>query len=467
MTNWLPNLSAHKGPRYEALAEAIAQAVRSGELPPGTKLPPQRDLAWKLGVTVGTVGRAYAVAERRRLVSGQVGRGTFVLAPPVAGEEPATPAQAVGGALDLTHNTPPLVEQAAALADVLAALARRPGTESLLAYTPETGQRAHRRAGAQWIARVGLEVPESRVIVAGGAQHALAAALLALIRPGGAVIAEQLTYSGVANAARLGGARVVGVAMDDEGALPEAIDRAARQTGARLVFLTPTIHSPTTATMGEERRRAVAEVLHARDLILVEDDVYGFLPRQRPAPIAAHAPDRTIYVASASKCLAPGLRVAWMAVPAALRARLAETMHALALALPAFTAEIVTRWIDDGTADRIVASVRAEVARRHAIAGEALGELAWRGRPDALHAFVELPADRRGEEVAEAAARRGILLCPAAAFAIDGAAAPNAVRVTLGSPPDRATLRRALETVAEIAAAPAASADGTLRRQIV
>lgn len=464
MTSWQPDLARRKGTRYEALAEAIAEAVESGVLAEGDRLPPQRELAWKLGVTVGTVGRAYALAEQRRLVSGQVGRGTYVLAQRAAEPIGAAPAT---GVLDLTRNTPPMTEQAAALSEALRTLARQPGLETLLAYTPESGHRAHRRAGAQWIARVGLDVPEDRVIIAGGAQHALAAALLSLVRPGGAVIAEQLTYGGVGNALKLGGARAVGVAIDAEGALPEAIDRAARQTGARLVFLTPTIHSPTTATMGEARRRAVADVLRARDLILVEDDVYGYVPHRRPPPIAALAPDHVIYVASASKCLAPGLRVAWIAVPAALKARLAETLHAMSLALPAFSAEIVTRWIGDGTAERILTGVRTEVAARHAIATEALSGLAWRGQPDALHGFVELPERRRADDVAEEAARRGILLCPAGAFAVDAAAVPNAFRFTLGSAPHRSVLRGALETIAALSLAPAQASAGTLRRQIV
>jgi len=80
MTSWTPDLTGRDGLKYQALLDAIAEAIRSGALKPGDKLPPQRDLAWKLGMTVGTVGRAYALAEERRLVSGQVGRGTYVRA---------------------------------------------------------------------------------------------------------------------------------------------------------------------------------------------------------------------------------------------------------------------------------------------------------------------------------------------------------------------------------------------------
>lgn len=462
MTNWLPDLSIHNGPKYEALLNAIAEAVQTGTLPPGERLPPQRELAWKLGVTTGTVGRAYAMAEQRRLVSGQVGRGTYVLEqaspvpPPIAGE-----------VLNLTRNIPPLMEQNAALARTLQELATQPGPEPLLDYMPESGHAAYRRAGVQWLRRTGLDLPEQRIVVTGGAQHALAVIQLSLVRPGDTVLTEHLTYSGVGNALRLGSARAVGIPMDAEGALPEALDRLARETGARLVFLTPTIHSPTTATMGEARRRAIVDVLRARDLILVEDDVYGFLPETRPAPIASLAPERVIYIASASKCLAPGLRVAWMAPPSGLIAKLGETLHAMALALPAFAGAVVTRWINDGTADRIVASIRREMKARQDMARIAFQGLDWRTCEGAMHGFLTLPPHLPVQDLVDAAARKGILLCSAASFAVDPATAPNALRVTVGCLADRVRLQHALTTIAGLAAGATPNTADTLRRHIV
>jgi len=458
----MPDLSLHKGPKYEALLNAIAEAVQTGALPVGERLPPQRELAWKLGVTTGTVGRAYAMAEQRRLVSGQVGRGTYVL-------EQVAPVSApiAGEVLNLTRNIPPLMEQNAALARTLQELGAQPGPESLLDYMPEAGHSAYRRAGVQWLRRSGLDLPEQRIVVTGGAQHALAVIQLSLVKPGDTVLTEELTYSGVGNALRLAGARAVGIPMDAEGALPEAMDRLARETGARLVFLTPTVHSPTTATMGEARRRAIVDVLRARDLILVEDDVYGFLPEHRPAPIAALAPERVIYIASASKCLAPGLRVAWMAPPSGLVARLGETLHAMSLALPAFAAAVVTRWIDDGTADRIVTSVRHEIKARQEMTRIAFQGLDWRTCEGAMHGFLTLPPDLPVQDLVDAAARKGILLCSAASFAVDPATAPNAVRVPVGCLADRIRLRHALDTILGLSTGASSDTADTLRRHIV
>src|SRR3954471_19070079 len=79
MTSWLPDLSSGSGPLYVRLAERIEESIADGTLPAGAKLPPQRDLAYDIGVTIGTVGRAYALVRERGLVSGEVGRGTFVL----------------------------------------------------------------------------------------------------------------------------------------------------------------------------------------------------------------------------------------------------------------------------------------------------------------------------------------------------------------------------------------------------
>src|SRR5512146_1630758 len=104
MTIWQPDLAAFPGPRYQAIADSIADAVRRGTLPPGSKLPPQRDLAWRPGVTVGTVSRGYMLAVERGLLSGEVGRGTFVK--PAETVPQSLLPTAKGLPLDLSRNIP-------------------------------------------------------------------------------------------------------------------------------------------------------------------------------------------------------------------------------------------------------------------------------------------------------------------------------------------------------------------------
>src|SRR5260370_10779139 len=172
MTSWLPDLSRFSGPRYRAIAEALAADIRDGRLTPGTRLPTHRDLAWRLHVTVGTVSRAYAEAERRGLIGGEVGRGTYV-------REPASarvlsfmrPQPERADFVDLSFNYPMVGEEAPAVAAVLTRLAASNDLDPLLHYCPSAGRRADREAGAAWIARSGLDAKPQRVIVTTSGPH--------------------------------------------------------------------------------------------------------------------------------------------------------------------------------------------------------------------------------------------------------------------------------------------------------
>jgi DNA-binding transcriptional MocR family regulator len=447
---WDPDLSRHEGPRYQAIAEAIADAVDQGVLSPGDKLPPQRDLAYRLGVTVGTVSRGYMVAEQRGLVGGEVGRGTYVRAPANDMKEPILQ-PATGGVLDLGINMATWRVHGDALTATLQELNQAQGLENLVRYMPAAGHPEHQAAGARFMARVGLSVDPDAVVLAHGAQQALGAALEALTRPGDTVLAEELTYSGVIENAERIGIDLHGVALDDEGMVPESLDTAAAKTGARVVLLVPTVQNPTASVMGAERRAAIARVAEARDLTIIEDDVYGYIVPDRAAPIATLAPERTIYITSASKFLAPGLRVGWLAVPDAYRERIIDVIYAQSVAQPALCHEIIKRWLADGTADRLAEALRREIAARQVMADEVFDGLSTRGHPASFHLMLDLPEPWRRDEFVAAAMANGIRIVSIASFAVDRTIAKEAVRISLSAAQDREELRAALTTLGNLA----------------
>ncbi len=452
MTIWLPDITSHAGPRYRAIADSIAEAVSQGVLAPGEKLPPQRELAWRLEVTVGTVSRGYMLAEQRGLVSGEIGRGTFVRTPD-AGDAAPLLAPVGDGVLDLSTNMWVGRANSEALARTLAELAAEADVEGYLRYMPPAGHPEHRMAAACWMARVGLEVAPERIVLCHGAQQALTTCLDVLAPPGDTILTEALGFPLLIDPAHLRNIELSGVALDDEGMIPEALDEAAVKTGAKLVVVVPTVQNPTASVMSEKRRRAVAEVARRRDLVVVEDDVYGYLLPDRPPPIAAFAPERTIYLTSASKCLAPGLRVGWLVAPERLVDRFAEAIYGSSVAQPALTHEIVRRWIEDGTADALAEQLRHEVAARQKLASERLAGFAMRTSPSSLHVMVELPRPWRRDEFVGAALGRGIRIASLSAFALDPETAPESVRLTLSAVPDRATLEQALISLRELAEA--------------
>jgi DNA-binding transcriptional MocR family regulator len=447
MTIWAPCLDGKRGPRYRAIAEAIAEDVAAGELLIGHRLPTHRELADRLGVTVGTVSRAYAEAARRGLLSGEVGRGTFVR----SGRESVVDSGEGDGPVDLSQNHPPdpaAHPQRAALRAALASLTARADAGRLLDYPAAGGNVADREAGASWIGRAGVEASPEHVLVCTGSQHGLTVVLATQLEPGDVLLTESLTYAGLKAVAGLLHLRLKGLPMDAEGLLPEGLEEACRQGGAKALYLIPTLHNPTTAVMPEERRREIAAIARAHGLAIVEDDVHGLLPRERLRPIAALAPERSYYLTSTSKTLAPGLRIAYVLAPPGMVARLAASLRATTWAVAPLMAAVASAWIRDGTADALVAARREEARERQAIALERLAGAEVETKPEAYYLWLRLPEPWRGDGFASEARARGVLVTPAEAFAVGRAPVPHAVRLCLGAARTRVELSRALDALA-------------------
>ncbi len=301
MSAWRPRLVAGR-PLYLSIADALARDVAEGRLATGARLPTQRELAETLGVTVGTVTRGYAEAARRGLVSGEVGRGSFVRGPA------PEPASLPGALVELGVNHPPAASPplCAALQAGLAELARSPSAGRLLDYPPEGGADAHRAAGARWVQRLGLPATPEQVLVTSGSQHALTTVFTAFLRPGEVVLTEALTYPGMKALAALLGLRLLPLAMDEHGLRPEALEAACRGGRARALYTVPSLHNPTTVVLPEERRREIAAIARRHGLLIVEDDVHGPLLEPSPRPLSLFAPELSVYLAGMAKILAPG-----------------------------------------------------------------------------------------------------------------------------------------------------------------
>jgi DNA-binding transcriptional MocR family regulator len=354
VTMWHPDLAGREGPRYLAIVDALAEDVASEALSSGSRLPTHRELAERLGVTVGTVSRAYGEAARRGLVSGEIGRGTFVRSGARAEEDP----QEGAGTIDLAENHPPepaTRPQRAALAASLAALPGRADFGRLLTYPAAGGNPEDREAGAEWIGRAGVKAAADRVLVCTGSQHGLTVVLATLLQPGDLLLTEALTYAGLKSVAGLLHLKVAGLPVDAHGLRPDALEAACRSGAARALYVIPTLHNPTTAVMPLERRREIVEIAERHGLAVVEDDVHGLLPEKRPVPLAALVPDRSYYLTSTSKTLAPGLRIAYVLAPPAMVPRLTDSLRATTWAVAPLTAAIASSWIESGTADAILA----------------------------------------------------------------------------------------------------------------
>ena len=456
MTNWMPDLAGHKGPRYRAIAETLAEDVSNGRLAAGARLPTHRDLAWKLHVTIGTISRAYAEAERRGLIVGEVGRGTFVR--PLAAALPVMPGDILGETrdpdfIDLTINRPCAAGEGAAMAAALEQLAAEPDLAALLDYQAPAGRWEDRVAGAAFLKGCGLATAPEQVVATAGGQHAMFCVIGALTRPGDTLAVEALTYPGLRALASLLHLRLTPIAIDEEGLIPEALDGACRAAPVRALYTMPTLHNPTTATMPVTRREALAEVARRHDLALIEDDVYGFLLDAPLPPLAHFAPERAFYITSASKSLMPALRVGYVHAPKAQVEPIAAAVRATIYSAPSLMARIAARWIADGTAARLAGEKRNETQRRNRMARRIFAGAGFAGDPAAPHLWVTLPEPWRADDFVATARRRGVGIIPAAAFAVTRQP-PEAVRICLGAQTTADRVERALTQLAELLGSP-------------
>jgi DNA-binding transcriptional MocR family regulator len=446
--SWLPSISGPGRVKYLRVIDIIEAATNSGALASGQRLPGQRDMAERLGVTVATVTKAVGDLTRRGLLVAKQGSGTFIAGPAFVTTEAPVPSPPA----DLALNRPPLQPVQALLSEALATAVGAGGAaQALLGYEPVGGGSVARADGAAWLRQRGMEIAAEDVLVVHGAHEGLLAALAALTQPGDRVLCEALNYAGLRRIAALLRIELVGVPVGPKGLDVEAFVRLCRDRRPRAVVLTPVTHNPTATTLSAEQRSAVAQALVRSDAVLVEDDIYGHLAGDDAPLLAALCPDRTILVTGLSKSIAPGLRLGYVAAPPSIGPRVRDALYGLGWAAPALQAGIASALIGSGLAAACVDAQRAEAQARLKLAVRHLGPgLLPQGGLASYHVWLPLPDGRQPDAFANDLAREGVFVSPAHQFIHGAEDAPQAVRLSLGAVEARADLEEALARVARV-----------------
>ena len=452
MAIWLPDLSRRSGPKYLQIVEALAEDIAAGRLAVRTRLPPHRELAYQLGISPNTTSRAYAEAVKRALIQGEVGRGTFVRATdgPVRGTDPETLHRKETGPIDLSRNLPMPGFAEPHIRQVMSEIAVDTGMQALLDYQTDRDLWPHRDAGRSWLAGCGLECKIEDVIPVVGGQHGIFSVLMALLHPGDLLLVEKLTYTPVLAMAERLNLRSGSVAMDDLGVIPDAFEMWCKEANPRAFYLTPTLQAPTTVTLSAERRTQIADVAERYGVVLIEDDVFGPLKQDKPAPIAALAPQRTVYVSSLSKTVAPGLRAGFLRAPSKLASALHQSVNLSVWMTPPVTLEISRRMIENGVAAKLTGQQRRAAAERQDLAHSIIRRAAIPQKPDGFHVWIPLPEGWRADAFVAECSRNGVLVSEGRSFAVDAMGAPEAIRLCVSHEPNLTRLQNGLEIVGNL-----------------
>lgn len=430
-------LSSGHGAKYKRLAEAMELRILDGRIEGGAKLPPHRSLADRLGVTIGTVSRAYAELERMGLVVARVGDGTFVRQRDLERKRDIGFSNFVEERpeqFDMSRNMHIPGAETSLLAQSLLELARNPQTlAEMTLYTPDAGLPRYRQAGARWLAHGDFRPQAEQVLCVNGGQHGLLCTLMALLRAGDTLVTEQLTYPGLISAARMLGIKLLGAAMDEEGLIPAALDELCRQHRISALYCTPTLQNPTTGVLSVARREALVAVCREHNLLIIEDEAHAVLVEDRPPPLSFYAPERSVLIGSLSKAVAAGLRVGYLHAPVPLISRIAAALRGSCWMATPLAMELASGWIESGVAEKLLRQQIIEIGRRKQLVEGLLQGLSYRTHPQCPHFWIEVPEPWRASDVEAELKLKNYLVATAEAFAVGRAAVPQFVRASVSN----------------------------------
>lgn len=440
-TDWVPDLTATTGPMYKRIAQALIQDIRSGKLRPGDQLPPNRQLSSQLGVTVGTVSRAFGEVVRAQLLETGARRGTRVKDPAAADAIEATASAARARGTDLRGHQAALKSWGEDIGQALSLLHQSPAFGELLRYDDPAGRAVHRQAGAQWLSRnTDSPVDPARVIVTDGAQHALLCGLMACCKAGDHIATERLTYTGLRTLAPRLGLKLVPIDIDEHGLVPDSLREAIAAHPIKGLVCVPNIHNPTTATIPANRRLEIADIAKQAGIFLLEDDVYGCLA-QTPLPtLASLAPELTIRITSFSKSLGPGLRVGFMETPRQLTVPVTEAVRATTWMASPISAEVAAQLVTSGRAEHVLQENRQELGKRNNALAKALAGFDLHTSTYSPHAWLRLPRPWTASQFCRRIETTGYQVSPSEAFATSQPGIDDAVRISVSAAVDAAEL---------------------------
>ena len=349
--------------------------------------------------------------------------------------------------IDLAWNFPLFAEQGAEWQGYLRRAVEELKVDDARLLRPSFrgGDAELRVRAAKWL---GVEM-ERAWFVCGG-HHGTLVSLLVAGLGGKTVAVEEITYTAIMEQAAMLGIRLVACAFDGEGMRPEALREVCRKEKVAGVFLMPTVHNPLGIVAGLERRKALVEVAREFDLVIVEDDAYGFMEAEAPANYAVLAPERTFYVRGLSKNYAPQTRTGFVVCPERFAGEMENVIKNTTTGTSLVHNAAAMALIEDGTLERVIEAKRVEGAKRNGLGRELLGRAVGPGAWCAWHLWVRLPEGLSADEAQRICLERGVLVSGAGGFTAPGVEVSRALRVGMGGEVERARVEEGLGIVAGV-----------------
>lgn len=445
---WKPDFVKQKGEtKHAALTERIIADIDAGVLKPMDRMPTHRDLARTLGLSVQTVSLSYKEAERLGYLSGEIGRGTFVKARVTDRAGRMMLDHSANEVLDLSIIRAAYLDaHETASREVFREMAEGNVAEFMRPCRPIAGLMRHRDTARAWLRPLGVTAGTERILVTNGAAHGIFLALSCIVRSGDVVFCENLTDHGIIGLSNILGFSLKGLPTDDEGLIPDALEAACASGGVRAVVVIPTLNNPTGHIAGAARRQAIATIAERHGVFVIEDEVYRPMIEEPLPSITEMLPNLGFFITTFTKSVLTGLRAGYLVVPPAYAIRAASILRVSSWSGTYLTGEIASRWVENGTARRLLEIQREEAGARQSITAEILGDHIASSHPLALCAWLKVPPHWTEDGLVRALANQKVAVTPSEPF-IAGPGHGGGIRICLGGRLSRANLKSALGTI--------------------
>jgi DNA-binding transcriptional MocR family regulator len=440
--SWKPSIDKTKKPIYQALAGQLEQDILNGVLLPGTKLPPQRELADYLDLNLSTISKAFKVCELKGLLSASVGSGTFVSY------------DALSNAYLLEDTKPKhLIEMGATLPDnasyeplllQLKSMLQEKDYEKWFGYGRAGESLWQKDAAIKLIRRGGFETTVDHILFANGGQNAIAATLASLCKPGDRIGADHHTYPGLKTVAAMLSVQIVPIKSENDGMSSTSFEYACKNDNIKGIYLIPDYHNPTASCMSVENRKTIADIAKKYNQFIIEDATYHLLNEKSLPAVASFAPEQVIYIASLSKSIAPGLRLAYVAVPSRFKEPISKALYNLNISVSPLLAELAARTIVSNQFENIIKVHREQTIRRNQVVNRYLADYTCLGAETGIFRWLLLPGKITGAEFERLAAQHGVQVYAAERFVVGNSCPERAVRVSVCAPETQEELEQGL-----------------------
>ncbi|MDR1733014.1 MAG: PLP-dependent aminotransferase family protein [Synergistaceae bacterium] len=443
---WKPKLDRSNRSLYQSLARQLEQDITDGVIKPGTKLPPQRELADFLDLNVSTVSKAFKLCELKGLLSATVGNGTFVSYGALTNRRLVS--ENIDGNIDMGATVPESSGNAV-LMQMLKEITNNAQAVDLFSYQTDRTMGWQKDAAVRLLSCCGHNIDREQVLFASGGQNALSAVLAAVFKRGDKIAVDEHTYPGIKTAAAMLGIQLIPVPQGDEGMDVSALETICNRERMNGIYVIPACHNPTTITMPEAQRMEIAKVATQHDCILIEDGTYQLMETGMTA-ISDYIKNKGIYIATLSKVIAPGLRIAYLSVPPLYKSAVSDALYNLNVSVVPLMAELSARIIASGQFETIIENHKDNTALRSLVVDQWLSGEICRGKETDIFRWLLLPERHTGKGFEDIALSKGVQVYAAERFAIGKTPPAHAVRLSICAPKDLEQLEKGIKILAEL-----------------